>query len=420
MRVVMVSAVFPPEPVTSAQTSADIAQGMAGLGQAVEVVTAFPSRPAGKLYPGYSRRLFQRERSSAGYDVIRCFTLLSRKSGMLSRFGENISFGLTSSLAVLRTSRPDVIYANTWPLFATGLLCLAAKLRGVPLVISVQDLYPESLIIQGRIRPGGWRERWLRWIDRMIAQNSHYIITISERFAETYRHNRGVQVDRLHVIPNWTDGAPGVSDEASLQIRAECGLAPDAFLIVYGGSIGAAAGVEGVIDAFRFLPNAPPVFLLVAGSGPSLPTCQTLVRQMADTRVVFYTPWATDKTAAVYGAANVLVLPTRGQQSLASMPSKFISYMLAGRPIIAQAMPDSDLARTIEEAGCGWVVPPDQPEELARTILEVMSVPYDELRRRGTAGRDYALGRFTRSACLPRIIQVLDQAAKTHIPAPML
>ena len=56
-----------------------------------------------------------------------------------------------------------------------------------------------------------------------------------------------------------------------------------------------------------------------------------------------------------------MILPTRGQQSLASVPSKLIAYMLAARPVIALALPHSDLAQVIEESHCGWVVPPDQP-----------------------------------------------------------
>jgi len=64
---------------------------------------------------------------------------------------ENISFGMTSSIYLLFSKKPNVIYANTWPVFAMGLLVLIAKVRGIRVVQSVQDIYPESLISQGRI-----------------------------------------------------------------------------------------------------------------------------------------------------------------------------------------------------------------------------------------------------------------------------
>ena len=74
----------------------------------------------------------------------------------------------------------------------------------------------------------------------------------------------------------------------------------------------------------------------------------------------------------ILGAADVLILPTRVRQSLVSVPSKLMSYMLAARPVIALALPQSDLAEVVERSGCGWIVEPDQPERLAALVSEVM------------------------------------------------
>ena len=166
MRCLIVSCVYPPEPVVSAHTSAQVAEMMAHLGYSVSVVTNFPNRPAGNLFPGFSRKLVQREQARKEIEIVRCFSTLSGKSRLLSRIAENLSFGLTAGWQALTLERPDVIYANTWPIFSTGILVFVAWLRRVPVVMSVQDLYPESLIVQGRIRESGLVARVLRWIDR--------------------------------------------------------------------------------------------------------------------------------------------------------------------------------------------------------------------------------------------------------------
>ena len=77
MRILVVSPVYPPEPVISAQTSAQIAEALADANHTVTVVTSFPSRPAGKLFPGYRRRLVQRERAKPGLEIVRCFSTIS-------------------------------------------------------------------------------------------------------------------------------------------------------------------------------------------------------------------------------------------------------------------------------------------------------------------------------------------------------
>lgn len=93
------------------------------------------------------------------------------------------------------------------------------------------------------------------------------------------------------------------------------------------------------------------------------------------------------------------------------MPSRLISYTLAARPVIALALPQSDLARTVNGSRGGWVVEPDQPELLATKIREVKAVDPAERVRRGRAGQDFALANSTREVCLPKIIAILEKVA---------
>lgn len=114
----------------------------------------------------------------------------------------------------------------------------------------------------------------------------------------------------------------------------------------------------------------------------------------------------------ILAAADILVLPTHGGQSMASVPSKLLAYMLAGRPIIAVALAGSDLAEMIEGSGCGWVVEPGRPGSLAEKLREVSGIGPEELSRRGLAGRQFALRNFTQETCLPRVVEILERAAK--------
>ena len=254
MRILIVTCVYPPEPVISAQTSAQIAEEMAGLGHQVKVLAPFPSRPMGQMYPQYERGLLQRETCPQGYEIVRCFSFFSSVSSLLSRFLENISFGLSVFFVLLFSPRADIVYGNTWPIFAQGLLMLACKIRCMPLVLSVQDLYPESLFVQNRMGKGAlWCYGFLRWLDILIARNCRSLIVISEQFKKIYVQDREIQEEKIHVIPNWIDHDQVPVDHQNYSIRQQHNIPKDAFLVVYGGNIGVAAGVDVVIRAFQRL-----------------------------------------------------------------------------------------------------------------------------------------------------------------------
>jgi colanic acid biosynthesis glycosyl transferase WcaI len=356
--------------------------------------------------------LFGRTVTETGWVLLRCWSIPSSQSTLTSRLLENVSFGLTAALCALFTPRPDVIYANTWPILAAGLLVLLSKLRHVPVVMSIQDLYPESLIVQRRLRQDSLLVRAMRWLDGQVVRGCAAVVVISERFAEVYREERQMASRRLHVIPNWADRDLIDVGDSGASFRAQQQIPEGVFLVVYGGNIGQAAGVETVIQALGDARvRHERLCFVAAGEGSRLERCRLLAAKLPGDRVRFHSPWPLEDTSRVLRAADVLVLPTQGQQSLASVPSKLISYLLAARPVIALAQPESDVANVVKQAGCGWVVPPERPDLLAQRIRNVMDLDPHLLDRLGQAGRSYALVHFTREACLPRLIHVLEAAS---------
>lgn len=408
MHVAIVSCVFPPEPIVSSRTSAEIAEGLVERGHQVSVITAFPSRPAGEVYPGFRRSLVAHERTG-GYTVTRAFSTASRKSTILSRVSENVTFGVTSAIALARLRRPDVIFANTWPLGAQGLLAVVATTRGIPFVLSVQDVYPESLIAQGRTGRDSWSVRVLRALDSAIARRAAAVVVISRRFATIYESSRAVRPRDIHVVPNWGT-RPALDPAGAGAMRVRWGVNPDARVALYGGNIGAAAGVEHMIASLRgVLPDDIP-HIVVAGAGTQLDAVRAAAT-IAGLPVVFHSPWAADETAAALAAADVLLLPTAGEQALASVPSKLISYLLAGRPVIAQVAPESETAAVMRESGAGWVVDPADGSAWKRTLAEANSADANALRAMGERGRAYAERHMARSTCLPALLDIIEKAA---------
>ena len=413
MRVLLVTAAFPPEPIVTARTSWDVADELANRGHLVRVIAPFPSRPPGVKYSGFDRRLTGRtERLTSGVEVIRCWSVFSRSSTLLSRLIENASFGLTAAIAMLLARRFDAIYSNTWPLFATGLVAVVSRMRNIPLVLTVQDLYPESLCLQGRLAEGSVPIRLLLRLDRWIARAATFLLLLGESSAREYVKNRSIYSKRCLVVPNWTNLELASSPQAAARFREGMAIPKETFLLVYCGNVGAAAGVERLIGALVSLPDDSDAGLLVAGEGSRLSECERLTRKLPPGRVWFHHPFPDSETSAVLGAANVCVVPTSGDQSAASVPSKLMAYMLAGKPVIAVALGNSDMATVMHASRCGWLVPPNSEQEFMRTLAMVRALPVEELQARGEAGRAYALEHFTRTAGAPRVADAIESAGR--------
>jgi glycosyltransferase involved in cell wall biosynthesis len=406
MNVVVLTSIFKPEPVVGAQTALSIAKELASRGHKVTVVTSFPSRPAGKLYPGYRRRLYQKEREPSGFEIVRCFSVPSPKSTLPSRFIENISFGLTAAIYLLFIPKVDVVYSNTWFIFATGLMSLTVRLRRIPYVIQVTDLYPESLVSQARLKFGSLVYRFLRRIDQWISAGASAVFVLTQYFAKTYIEDRKISASKIAVIPAWVEGdLDGADPEKSTAIRRQFGIGKSSFLAAFGGNIGVAAGVDTLLKTAALVPD---IYIIIAGEGSELCRCKALASQTAPNHISFYSPWPKEYTMALYQAADVLVLPTHGAQSVASIPSKLIRYMLSGRAVIAASLPGTELECVVKASGCGWVIPPDDPWALAEALFAAKRLSIEELDRYGNHGREYAIKNFTEEVNLSKVVSILE------------
>lgn len=385
MKVVVASCVFPPEPVVSASTSFDVANFLAHEGHDVQVVCPRPSR-----------NVSENKTSDAEYPfrVTRVFSINSNKSSFFSRFGENISFGISVFFYLIKQKKVDAIYANVWPVFAYGLLVLASKIKGFKVIASVQDLYPESLVAQGRISNDNFLAKSLLSIDRWIARNCHHIIVISEGFRGIYVSSRNVSENKISVIKNWvkSDNIAVLEQAvARKQLKNSTGIEikDDEVLCVYGGNMGIASGLDVFVDYVKDI--SPKVRFLFAGDGALVLPLYNLIRQQnLEDRVEILSPWPREMTSSVFCSADILLLPTAEGQEFASVPSKLITYMLSSRPVLLIADQACESAKELTRAECGYVVSERTAEPVISCLDSFCALDGSKQKEMGESGRNYA------------------------------
>ena len=309
--VLIITCVYKPEPVVSASIADDLARELVSLGHKVGVVCPFPSRPMGRIYSGFKRSWHANRSDTSGFKLVRVFSFFSENSTFVSRFLENISFGFSSSLYLLMLrKKPDVIFLNTWPLFATFLSVFVAKISGVRVIRSIQDIYPESLSSQKRIDRKGLFYKCLDTVERYNFRNSDINITISKMMGLVLAA-RHFGLPGPVIIPNW-HSIPNQSKGALKRSQVDDILSDGDIIFLYGGNISTASNIIGLVRAFSvFSYDKPNMKLVVAGSGPLLEHCIHIVKTLnSEGRICFHSPWASKDTLPLLNIADILVLPT--------------------------------------------------------------------------------------------------------------
>jgi glycosyltransferase involved in cell wall biosynthesis len=393
--IILISAVFPPEPVVSAKLSEDIANGLS-VNNDVTVLAPIPSRPLGFQFNESINK-------NASYKLIHINSFKCPESKLFGRLRESYSFGIQCKKYITKNFKDiDVIYMNSWPLFSQFLITSGAKKFKIPIITHIQDIYPES-ITNKLPKLKYFLNRILLKIDKYILKNAKTIIAISEKMKEYLSSTRNVKKSKIIVVKNWQNEEEFISYNSS-NIFNELSY----LNFMYLGNIGPVAGVEITIEAF-IKANIKNSKLTIAGSGSQKQQLQTLVSKHQYLNIEFLDV-PDGMVPEIQSKASVMLLPIKKGAASSSIPSKLPAYMFSMKPIIASVDIDSDTARVINEANCGWVVNPEDSNALATKMKDVAILDKNNLSFLGLNGYNYAIEHLSKKSNLHKILKIIEDS----------
>lgn len=419
-RVLIHSLVFPPDGVSTAQLMAELAMELRGCGHDVLVLTSTPHynvdalavarQPIRPAWFGWLGR--------SDFRGIPVFHVQVPRKGskVWRRVLDYFQFHVLSLLAILfAVPSVDIILAASPPLSIGVISWLYARIRGVPSIYNVQEIYPDYLINQGIVQ-ARFLVQALRCLESFVYAHNTFLVAISEEFTATLRA-RGVPAERTAVIPNFVDTRafrPLARDES---LAAQLGLA-SRFVVLYAGNVGLSQDWETFLAAAERLRGEPIVFLVVGdGARRQWLAQQVERRSLESVRVLGYQP--REAMSPLYALSDLHLIPLRPATALDTFPSKVYTVMACGKPVLASVEPQSGVARLLRETGAGEFVPPANAEALATAIRRATTEP-ERLAGLGQRGRDFVVRHHTPAAAgkaYSRLIHAL-LAAHSESPSP--
>lgn len=390
MNVLVLCPHFAPDVAPTGEVMSRIVVELAARGHHLHVVTALPWYQHHALEPGWDGQLVRTERTEWGR-VTRVHPFPTDKRNIPARalaFG-----GFTALAAVVGAStrfRPDVVLAMSPPLTLGTAGWSVARLRGAPFVFNIQDVFPDVAIELGHLK-GDRAIRAARWLERTTYRSADAVTVLSDDLADNVRDKLG-ELDggpsRVHVIPNFVDTEwirPGPAENS---YRAEHGLTGKR-VVMYAGNVGMSQALDLLLATAVDLAHEPDVAFVVNGGGVARPDLERRAKGMPNVHFVDMQP--KERLPEVLAAADVHLVPLRKGLAWSSVPSKLYSILAAGRPIVASIDAGTEVARTVERAGAGLAVPPEDPEAFTKAIRRLLDDP-EEQRAMGAAGRRFVEG----------------------------
>ncbi|MBI5302892.1 MAG: glycosyltransferase family 4 protein [Chloroflexi bacterium] len=407
MRILVLSQWYPPEPDTRIHL---LAKTLVARGHQVTAITGFPNYPSGHLYPGYSIRWRQWEIRD-GVQVLRVPLYPNHNQSSIKRIANYASFALSASFLGAAWCGPaDVMWVYHPPLTIGLPAWCISRLRRIPFVYEIQDLWPETLAATGMFRS----RRGMALVDRFargVYARASAITVISPGFKRNLIA-KGVPADKIHVIPNWADEElyyPVPRDET---LAHEYGLLGK-FNIIYGGNLGAAQSLDNVLNAATLLNDLPDTQFVLVGDGVEEERLQRAVRERDIRNVRLIGRQPAEKMAQFFAWADALLVHLRRDPLFEiTIPGKTIAYLACGRPILGAIA--GDAAEMIRNAQAGIICAPEDPAALARAVRQLHAMPHTQREAMGQSGRRAFLDHYTRTVLIGRYEELFTQIADQH------
>jgi colanic acid biosynthesis glycosyl transferase WcaI len=381
-----------------------LSEALVKRGHKVSVIAAVPHYPSGSVPEEFRKQWIQRSIEN-GVEVVRVRIPSVKRASLVQRLLQYICYQIGAAWAGFRMQY-DVVYVTNPSLWVWLPFTLLVMLRRKPAIFSIQDLYPDVGVILGIFRHK-FVINAVAWLEKTCLKNSSVISIISDSFRPGLKA-LGVPDTKMVLIPNWVD-TELIKPHAKQNGFSKDHNLLDRFVILYAGNIGLSQGLENVLSVAKHLEDCPdPLFVFVGDGGGREKLIEQAERDCL-TNVVFLPFQPREKLPEVLSSASISLITLKRGMGAGSLPSKILSGLASGRPLIVSIDKGTDTWNLVEQAKAGLCVPPEDPRHLAEAILTLMHDP-ELCERLGENGRVWAEKNHSPQAAAEKIEGLLLNA----------
>jgi colanic acid biosynthesis glycosyl transferase WcaI len=360
-----------------------LVESLAERGHRIDVVTSLPWYRAHDVEPAWRGRPWRVERTAWGR-VVRVWPFPTDKTNIAARAAGFGGFTLLAAGAALSLGRPDAVLAMSPPVFLGDAAWLAARRWRIPMVFNVQDIFPDVAVELGALS----NQRVIdlaRRHERSLYRRADAVTVLSEDQAGNVRAKLPAgQRSKVEIIHNFVDldRIQVVDRDNAYRRRHRLGTRT---VVMYTGNVGLSQSFDLLRAAAERWSDRPEVHFVVNGEGAARPAVDAWARPLANVTVADFVP--REEVSELLGAADLQLILLKSGLARSSTPSKLYGILAAGRPVLASIDQGSEVAMTIERAGAGLAVGPEDEPAFVEALATMLADPaaLEAMGKRGRA-----------------------------------
>ena len=359
---------FYPEPGAAQIRLGELSKELKKKNIEVRIITGMPNYPEGKIFNKYRYKFIKSEIWN-DIPISRIWLYPASGKGSISRLLNYLSFSFLSFWVLLFAKRTDLIFVEAQPITLAIPALIIKYLKGIPYIYNTPDLQIEHAEEAGWI-PYSSLIKVAKKMEEILMNQSQYVTVVTKAYIKHFVKERNQPIDKIKFFPNGADTKSLYPINKNYEFMERFGLIDKSLkILTYAGTHAPYQGLETIVYAAENLKQRSDIKILMAGKGTEREKLKSIAKSLQLNNLLFIdSPFSEMKDLMSITYASIVVLkdkPTARKQRL----SKVIPPLACGVPVIFAGFGES--ANLIYNNMCGLILNPDDPEMLAKKIIEI-------------------------------------------------
>lgn len=332
--------------------------------------------------------------------IIHTYTYPALHRSFAYRLVSFFSFMISSFVVGLGVKDIDLVWGTSPPIFQGLTAWALSRIKRVPLLFEVRDLWPAFAVAVGVLR-SHVLIRLSEWLESFLYRHANLVMVNSPGFIQHVKH-RGAR--NVELVPNGTDTTmfnPGVNGSNFRKVHQ----LNSKYIALYAGAHGLSNDLGVVLDAARELLEDKRIVIILLGDGKDKPDLQQQAIQQGLDNVLFLPPIPKIEMPSAIAAADVCIAILKPLEMYkTTYPNKVFDYMSSGKPVILAI--DGVIREVIEQAEAGIAVTPGDPLALSQAILYLSHHP-EKAQTMGDKAPQYIKDHFDRNLIAAQLMKIM-------------